>query len=522
MLTALAATYVSGVAVKLDQSVPERFRYYGIPVAVSADRYGLPGYVAYAEIENKFANSLPIDQILSEHLPAVLPAATVTAAARGEGLFFVPADDKGDVTYTRLAFWLFGPHAASLYQFYFVLIGLSALAFAIAFHGGLERLFVGLCATLALWGLVSAFRDDLFLPNAVTLYDPRILGTGAILAFLHLGFSTTQALTPIRVICLTYQTWLLLFVIHVRFDNVWLLMALAAWLVAAAVARRHELTRSALLRIATPIVLVVAGLGGLLAWERAVYHPRYFTSHMAHHLIWHNAGLGFVVHPGFARTFAFPASDGAMMDRTARYLLARGQQGAVAEVFGAAYSNPTGTPDGATINVGQFLHSDSSDIARYDSYAKEVIIATALDQPGQTLALYLYYKPRYALAQLLWFMGVSRSTPALLQDGSHTPLMWGDDAAPRAPVSVAQVLVFALGLLTILSRRPILSRAVLLALAPLVLFSGLPLIVAYPAPFLMAPAVLATTLTLYVALALVVTGWLATPSMTRNAQTRGV
>lgn len=508
MVLVLAATYESGVQFALDRSVPERFRYYGIPVAVSADRYGLPGYVAYVEVQKYFASQTPIDQILTQHLPAVLSEPTATEPDRGQGLFFVPADDKGDVTFARMAFAMFGLRVSALYQLYFVLVGLSIIALIVAFHADLLVLFVGLCGTLALWGLVPAFQDGLFLPNSVTLYDPRVFGAGAVLALLHLGFSATSGapMSLVRWLCLGYQTWFVIFAIHVRFDNVWMLVALCAWVAAHAVWHRRGLTRTLGLRLAIPLLATIAGLAALLAWERVVYHPRYFTSHMAHHLVWHNMGIGFVLHPGFARTFAFPASDQAMLNRTARYLLERGDERTVVEVFGASYSNSNGTPAGATIATGEFLHSGDSDIARYDRYARDVVLAMIRDKPVDALALYLYYKPRYALAMMAWFLGVSTSKPALLENGEQTPLFRGHDPLPRAPVSARQVVVFTLGLLVLLSAGAVLPWSLLAGLIPLVLVSALPLMVAYAAPFLMAPSLMVTTLALFVVAGVVITG----------------
>lgn len=505
MLVSLVALYMSGIDHKLDQSVPERIRYYAIPVVVSADRYGLPGYVAYPEIQQRFANNSPIDRILSEELPGALTDGVFDAAARGEGLFLVPADDKGNITFTRFAFQLFGSRVVSLYRMYFVLLGLSVLAFAVTFRGEPAPMFVGVCTLLSLLSVVSAFREGLFLPYAVTLYDPRIFGVGAVLAVLHLGFAATTAtaMSPVRWLCLGYQAWLVVFAVHVRFDNVWMVMAVTAWLAAHACWHRRSMTRAVLVRLAMPTIVLVAGLGALLAWERVAYHPRYFTSHMAHHLVWHNMGLGFVLHPEFARTFPFPASDQAMMDRTARRLLEQGQPAAVAEVFGAAYSNSSGTPAGATISVGEFLHSDQSDLARYDRYARDVVFSMVREHPGQALALYLYYKPRYVLAMVSWFMGLSASKPALLEDGRQTPLFCGGDPAPRAPLSVTQFLVLAAALLAVVSPRPLLAGSTMFATTALLAFSTLPLVLAYAAPFLMAATVLAASLAVFVAIGVV-------------------
>jgi len=522
MVGTLATTYIAGTRRHLDDAVPERFRYYGIPVAVSAERYGLGGYVAYSPIAARFFNDKPIDVILSTDLPGALDDSVIANGRRGLGLFFVPADDKGDVTFSRIAFRLFGTHATSLYRAYFTLLLLSVAAFTVVFWADLVRLLVGVCVMLASLSLVSAFQNGLLLPDVVTFYDPRIYGIVAVLAVLHLGFSCVdgQRLSPLRLVCAIYQVFMIVLAVHVRVDNLWLIAAMAVWVVGDAVWTRSMRTGVGSLRHGWPLAVMTVGFAALLLGERLAYHPRYFSTHMAHHLLWHNVGIGLALHPDFAKGFDYQASgahrvdedgDRVMMKAVAQYLMANGQRETVTRIFGSAYSNSTGTVDGVAIDVGQFLHTAGSDIALYNDEAQRFVLDTMRAHPRQTAKLFLWYKPRSIVGHYLWFLGATASAPTLDAAGYPNPLFssGGDTAkttgrASFAPMRWLGLAVFALALIAAAPAPPARLRGALAASILLLAFSVVPLLVAYAAPFLMGAPLFTLTLTLHLATAVAV------------------
>lgn len=519
MLAALAASYYGGKARGLESSVPERFRYYGLPIALSMDRYGLPGYVSYTAISSRFHNLVPIETILAKNLPETLEQSTLDDARRGVGLFLAPADDKGYVTFSRLAFFLFGVNVPALYQAYFAMQLLSIVAFIVAFRSDLSRLFAGVCVMLASLALVPAFEDGLLLPLVATFYDPRIFGAGAVLATLHLGFTGIDGHRPsaMRLLAAAYQSFMIVFAVHMRFDNVMLVAGVVAWVLADGLWRWRTRGLTGLFNRAWASVVLLATVGGFLAWEKSAYHERYFTTNMSHHLVWHNVFIGLALQPAFAGEFESPASaarrvdeggDLAAMKAAARSLLADGRGDEVARIFGEAYTNPTGDAAGVTIDVGRFFHTDTSDLARYDAEVQRVVQRITQSRPAETVELFVWYKPRYIVAHYLWMLGLT-AQPTVNAAGEPSPLFARGDGSGRGVISFAPLQLLALGGLGLawLIARPPLGRlgsalaGSLVALAA----SMAPLMVTYAAPFLMGTSLLTLSLTLMIAMAAVAT-----------------
>ena len=526
-LVAVYAAYRGGITRHLDRVAPERHRIYGIPIAVSKDVYLLDGYVAFQSIARRFVNDKPIDAILSLDLPkSANGEVVVPPEERAEGLFFVPADDKGDVTFTRVAFRLFGLSLESLYRLYFLLLLGSVVTFIVSFRKDIERLFIGLAVLLSYYSLLSAFQDGLLPPQVVTFYDARIYGVVAALAVLHLFFYCVdrERFSILKGIGALYQASMIVLAVHVRSANLWTVIALLVGVVVAGLVKKLRSERDrqtdelsgASRRLVVIWPLAVAGfvLSGLLVWERATYHREYFASHMAHHLFWHNAGLGFALHPKLGKPYGYRTADDAMMNRVAGYLIAKGDRGRTARIFGNSYSNETGTAEGAKVAVGPFLHSATSDLELYDETARKVVLETVETHPLETAALFLYYKPRYFLAHLLWFTAwEAYDQPFVDQTGHQSPLFKGrDDTRARriyfSPLPWTGLAIFAAGLALISPARSSRLRAGLLVTLMLFLWSLLPMIIAYPAPPFMGEPMFYLTVSLYLAIA---TAWSSIP-----------
>ncbi|MDP1571584.1 MAG: hypothetical protein Q8L86_16440 [Vicinamibacterales bacterium] len=520
MLVAVALTYAGGVYLGLDLAVPERFRYYGIPITISADRYGLPGYVSHEEVAARFLNDKPIDQILSEDLPDELEPESASEAAQGRRLFFVPADDKGNTTFTRLAFRLFGPQARSLYWTYFALLLLSAVAFVVAFRAEPARLWAGAGALLAAAALVPAYQPDLLQPHVTTFYDPRSYGVIAILAALHLGFTAIDRPAPsiARLAAALYQASMIVFAAHMRFENVMLAVGLAVWVAGVGAWHGRAWLRTGLWRSLWPLALLAAVFAASAHLERRAYHPRYFDTHMTRHILWHNMGIGLALQPAFAERLRLAdgplrrvdeGGDGAMMETVAAALLAEGRTNTITRIFGAAYTNPTGDPAGATVDVGAFLHGAGSDLALYDQEVKRFVLATMAAAPWRTVELYFWYKPRYVFAHFLWFSGVTTSRPGIDAGGHQSPLFGG---GARRPGMGGTPLAVFVGLLVAAFSRfavgvpPSVWYLALAGSATLLVCTLAPMIVTYAAPFLMATPLAALVLTLLFLAALLVGG----------------
>src|SRR5438034_5323752 len=245
MLLVVVATYLGGIGTGLDTLVPQRHWIYGIPVALSKDLYGLDGYVAYDVIAQRFIQAQADEAVFRTQLPRDSNGRfRKGAVGLGEGLFFVPADDKGDITFTRLAFRLFGLHIRSLYRTYFIILFGSVIAFIAAFHREPENLLIGIGVLLATFSLLSAFQSGLMLPHVVTFYDVRIFGAVAALAVLHLCFSCIDRhrMSFLALCAIAYQVMVIVLAVHTRSTSIVMVPASAAWVASVATLRtlRHS------------------------------------------------------------------------------------------------------------------------------------------------------------------------------------------------------------------------------------------------------------------------------------------
>jgi hypothetical protein len=439
------------------------------------------------------------------------------AVGLGEGVFLVPADDKGDITFTRLAFWLFGLHIKSLYRTYFMILFGSVIAFIIAFHREVDKLLVGVAVLLATFSLLSAFHSGLMLPHVATFYDVRVYGAVAALAILHVGFSCIDRhrITFLALGCIVYQVLVIVLAVHVRSTTVVMVFALLVWVAIAAALHtsRNSSDRTsgrtfAFIRSVRlwPAITLATAFVALVAWERVLYHPRYFASHMERHLIWHNVGIGFALHPALGKPYHYVISDEAMMKQVGRYLYQKGDLESITRMFGAAYGSPTPTAEDGSVSVGAFFHSPTSDLALYDAVARQVVIGTARAHPLQTAALFLYYKPRYILAHILWFTGFLVDQPSVDPTGRQSPLLQARQTTPArgtyySPGSWTSVAIFILALILTWPRRSFGLSSAFCASVVLFCFSLLPLVIAYPGPHVMGEPMAWLAVMLYLGIA---------------------
>ena len=514
LFAVVAVTYFHGEARGLDRVVPERHRIYGIPITVSKQLYGLDGYVAYQAIAKRFVNDKPIDVILSQDLPRDAAGRfALTPAERADGLAFVPADDKGDITFTRMAFSAFGVHLKALYRLFFALLAGSVAAYVFAFYCDADRLIIGLCVLLAFLSFAGAFQVNILGPFVVTFYDPRIFGASAILPVLHLGFvSVDRRTTSWRgLIAVAYQAFMVVLAVHTRLAAAWLVLALLMWVALTAVRRARmkaetdtvvsRLTRSVSLM---PLTFVLIGLLALLGWERLEYDHQYYTTHMAHHLFWHNAGLGFALHPQLGKPYGYITLDQRMMNRVAAHLSAKGEAATLARVFGNTYSYSDNAPDGLQVDVGAFLQSPRADLALYNDLARQIVVETVRKHPWQTAALFGYYKPTYIAQFLLW---LTLDRPAVDASGHQILRRKGVVFSPVRPVAVGLLIV------ALILAGPIGIWRLGSGLLPATLlffFSLLPQLIIYPGNALMGESLFTLSFGLYTTIAVVLAGVFAT------------
>ena len=139
-----------------------RYRFYSAPIVLSQIYYGRPyDYVGYHKLAIPFQAPTPSMDELLEQLKAVENVGS-------SGLFFILADDKGIVDFTRLAFELYGIRAASLYHMYFTIVFASCVLFVCGYFADRHKLamLVFLCL-----GLYTTMPGFLTYPPGISILD---------------------------------------------------------------------------------------------------------------------------------------------------------------------------------------------------------------------------------------------------------------------------------------------------------------------------------------------------------------
>jgi hypothetical protein len=210
---------------------------------------------------------------------------------RGSG-----GDDLGFVDYTRLSFYLFGYRLRSLYFTYFMIFGISALAFICAFRSRPEL--------LAILVIVSAAHVFLFTSsildchNLSSISDPRFLSVLAVIPCLHVACAllAKSSATRVDIALALLQSIILVFTIWIRTTAIWTILALsmlaAGVLVIGLLNRRFALRRLWSFGLLLAVWLVHA------VWTSIIIHPVYREKHeIMHHGVWHAVFYQLQFHP---------------------------------------------------------------------------------------------------------------------------------------------------------------------------------------------------------------------------------
>src|SRR5262249_36102474 len=141
--------------------------------------------------------------------------------------------------------------------------------------------------------------------------NPRVFGVVAIVPLVHLLLAVydRDRFSPGRLALLVPQVLLVTEALHVRSSTGWMVIALTSlvlWRGCRTAARLWRGTPgvrpSALLDGVWVVVLAWGGVAGLKVYQKVVY-PRFYHNYLEHHLVWHNVGIGFGLHPGLAERY---------------------------------------------------------------------------------------------------------------------------------------------------------------------------------------------------------------------------
>jgi hypothetical protein len=137
----------------------------------------------------------------------------------------------------------------------------------------------------------------------------------------------------------------------------------------------------------------------LLGYQRAVYDDSYFGKNLSKRFYWHNIGIGLSLNPEIARNYNLNLSDRSIADLVYQTLLKRNDFSNIKLIFGNSISQ------NGTINVGELINNQNNDLIAYESEAKNVVFSIILDNPGEAILTYIWYKPKMAVLQFLWVTG---------------------------------------------------------------------------------------------------------------------
>jgi hypothetical protein len=285
-----------------------------IAVAISDLVYKLRlGYIGYVSVLDKLqavwdqgAKNRNDDPVLitNSKNAEILNSAIAAAASLGpqppaylsdHTLFTMYYDDLGYVDFVKYAFRLFGLKIEAMYYLFFTTLGLSALAFLIAFRFDSAALAVLLANVFVF--LIEIHVGD-FSPSMPTFAGMRHGSTLGLLPMWHFLFLTvrrsrpsilnvTLAIVQLLVLILAIKTrgsasWMVLFVVAVA-----VVVAVWPWLRSSAADRSWTLLHRLLVQ--WPVLLLLAGLFANAQFMKITLHQAYFTDDATpYHTLWHS------------------------------------------------------------------------------------------------------------------------------------------------------------------------------------------------------------------------------------------
>ncbi len=439
-LLLVAAIFARGIALRMHETAQGRLIRYAFPSAISTWYHGAPPYVIHAAVADRIVKAPVFGN-------AVLREAVAMPVPDAEPTLLFPADDKGLTDVVSLGFLLFGPNLEGLF-FTTVLI---LLVTVFAFFADFRRSAVhGVAPLIVLGGLYAAMPALRLTAELDSFTNPRAFELLGLIPVVHLVFATVdeRGFSWVRLVALAVQAGVIVECIHVRCTALWLVFALVGWytLTVAVRAGRALVRRrwpdpalQTVLRAAWVPALVLVGVAGLHGYQRLVYPPEYLSTHLRHRILWHNVGIGFGLHPRFAREYKLGINDGSMVNLTVKRVADRHDSERLAAIWGPAQEY-AGTMDGW-----------ARDYAAYEDEARGVVFDLARRHPRETLELFTYYKPRLALRTLGWAAGLSRFNLARLHLDDQAVCLPSPEEVAARDLHIRPVALGMVGLALILA-----------------------------------------------------------------------
>jgi hypothetical protein len=320
----LTAIYARGQRIELDQHVTNRLRFHAIPVAISVLYHGRPhDYTAFWNLAIGFQGPDP--------LQSKIEWAVKYTPVPNERTYYWAADDRGMGDYVLAAFALFGPHTASLYSFYFLVLGVSVTLFLLdlGWHPFMSALLIfalgALYTCLSVLPL-SNITVAVFEPGS--LYEPRVIELLSYVATLHLAATmfVDNRWRPSRIAIVAAQAAILAACYHARSTVGWeVLFVLIAgvtwwgWRHGYVPRRTASVSRASGAGLPWPAICLVAALLLVAAYQRYAYNPHYFRD-TGGRTIWHNALMGLQSNGHLAQKYQLGINDNVVVKAVRDYL----------------------------------------------------------------------------------------------------------------------------------------------------------------------------------------------------------
>lgn len=311
-MAVLVAAFVSGIRSGVrDLTSHLLISRSAITAAVSSEFHGLrgrpyQGFVSVRTALEKNGYQVPEDNHANFRDYASLMTGLRAAEAAetcGSPLISAPFNDQGVFDFVHGAFALFGADIRSLYDFYFLLFGMSATIYLACFwrsYAACTLLFACACA-------IYSFMPSYINSNTelISVSNPRFLSTLGIIPLFHLFMMFIKTYNPrinwvplIGVIC---QTSIMSLAIAARSTGQWMEIAFAILLVGylgkiALSAQRLTALQQFLIGRGSIAICVVATLA-VIGSVRALSLPPDCGTALNGHPFWHNMFLGLTFNP---------------------------------------------------------------------------------------------------------------------------------------------------------------------------------------------------------------------------------
>jgi hypothetical protein len=288
-------------------------------------------------------------------------------------------NEKGEAAFYYWAFRLFGIHLTSLWYFYFLLLGISTIAFLVTFW---RQPFFILLLMVYLVGhlfMIDVASADIF----QTVHNSRFFPVLALLPSIHLvllGLWNAPARLS-TVVPAIVQTTLLYFVIFSRVEAAWQVIAiLSSTIVALPFSKRSGVS---IVAAAWPAALTIVGGVTLFAYQYSALDRTAYAIETRSHTLWDPLLSGTIsASPDLTRLYGLgqpPFSDTMGYYIARKYLVDHNDT-----------TSPIAEVKDGTV-VGSFAMRN---MGAYDAILRKVFFEMLREHPWLVAWSFLYQKPR--------------------------------------------------------------------------------------------------------------------------------